>query len=177
MADAAVAKSAADAAQNLANENAAELLTLHKVAKSGSYNDLEDVPSDLVTDAQLDAVKSVLQTAIDGKQASGDYAAAADLKSLQETVEELSGSTASDATVKALQDKVAAIEDDYATDTAMQQVIEMVQGIDSALGALAYQDKVVADFINMELPDGTMAMLKSEGDKATWVTVSVVEGQ
>ena len=195
---AAAAKAAADAAksaQNLADTNAAELMTLHAVAKSGSYTDLEDVPVDLVTDSKLDSVRDALQTAIDGKQQAGDYAQAAALQELQETVEGLSGGAS--ATVGQLQDQleyledvVESIETTYATNdsvsVALEQVRKVIDGIDAELetltktedlGALAYKDKVEANFINMELPSGTMAMLQSNGDTASWVTVSVVEGQ
>ena len=192
------ARAAADAAksaQNLADTNAAELLTLHAVAKSGSYTDLENVPVDLVTDSKLDSVKKALQTAIDGKQQAGDYAQAAELNKLQETVEGLTGGASTTVgqlqnQLEYLEDVVESIETTYATNDsvsiALEQVREVIDGIDAELetltktedlGALAYKDKVEANFINMELPSGTMAMLQSNGDTASWVTVSVVEGQ
>ena len=195
---AAAAQAAADAAksaQNLADTNAADLMALHAVAKSGSYTDLENVPVDLVTDSKLDSVKKALQTAIDGKQQAGDYAQAAELNKLQETVEGLTGGASTTVgqlqnQLEYLEDVVESIETTYATNdsvsVALEQVREVIDGIDAELetltktedlGALAYKDKVEANFINMELPSGTMAMLQSNGDTASWVTVSVVEGQ
>lgn len=82
------AQSVADAAQNLANLNAAELDDLAAVAKTGSYNDLTDKPT-LITQDDLTALRTALESQINAKADAGDYATSGALQGVSDALEEL----------------------------------------------------------------------------------------
>ena len=96
---------------------------LAPVAKSGSYNDLINVPTDLVKQSALDAIETSLENAIK----AGDDAAAADLAALKTQVENMSaGSTE---TVAGLAARVQAIEEaPYAKQSDVADALNKVDG-------------------------------------------------
>ncbi len=98
----------------------------------------------LVTESKLTEVQTALQTAIDGKQAAGDYAAAGELSTLAgqvgtlaQEVENLKDTSASDAVIKALNDEVDAIaasvkaiqDAPYASEDYVSTAIEAVKDL------------------------------------------------
>ena len=83
----------------------------------------------LVTESKLTEVQTALQTAIDGKQAAGEYAAADALEELAADVEALKSSSTSNEVIEQLNAKVDAIAADYVTDSEMQTAIAGVQAL------------------------------------------------
>ena len=98
----------------------------------GSYNDLTDVPTDLVTSAQLNELSAALEAEIAKKQEAGDYAAA---DALQSVVTEL-GTLKADVYTKAeIDTKIADIVSGgkidlsgYATTSALDALSQLVSG-------------------------------------------------
>lgn len=88
-----------------------------------------EIPSvaGFVTTEQLANIQNTLQTAIDDKQAKGDYAAAADLTKLQEDVAALQSGSSGSVDTSALETRIKAIEDTYATDTELNDAIDAVK--------------------------------------------------
>ncbi len=105
---------------------------LATVATTGSYNDLTDVPTDLVTSAQLNELSAALEVEIAKKQDAGDYAAA---DALQSVVTEL-GTLKADVYTKAeIDTKIADIVSGgkidlsgYATTSALDALSQLVSG-------------------------------------------------
>lgn len=105
---------------------------LATVATTGSYNDLTDVPTDLVTSAQLNELSAALEAEIAKKQEAGDYAAA---DALQSVVTEL-GTLKADVYTKAeIDTKIADIVSGgkidlsgYATTSALDALSQLVSG-------------------------------------------------
>lgn len=105
---------------------------LAMVATTGSYNDLTDVPTDLVTSAQLNELSAALEAEIAKKQEAGDYAAA---DALQSVVTEL-GTLKADVYTKAeIDTKIADIVSGgkidlsgYATTSALDALTQLVSG-------------------------------------------------
>ena len=143
------AKTAADSAQNLANLNAAELEDLADVAKSGSYNDLLDQPT-LITQADLNTLRSALETQINAKADAGDVATADSLQDVSDALADLKADSYTKAEIdQKIADAVTGGEIDlsgYATATALNQ----------AIAALEAEDK--------ELSDGLSALTSSLND-------------
>ncbi|MBQ8368055.1 MAG: hypothetical protein IJX43_03295 [Alphaproteobacteria bacterium] len=132
------AKTAADSAQNLANLNASELAGLADVAKSGSYNDLLDQPT-LITQADLDTLRSALETQINAKADAGDVATADALDAVSDALADLKADSYTKAEVDAAIAKVqsgGSIDlKDYAT----------VAALNEAIAALEAEDKTLSD--------------------------------
>ena len=143
------AKTAADSAQNLANLNASELAGLADVAKTGSYNDLLDQPT-LITQADLSALRSALETQINAKADAGDVATADSLQDVSDALADLKADSYTKAEVDAAIAKVQSgggIDlKDYAT----------VAALNEAIAALEAEDK--------ELSDGLSALTSSLND-------------
>ena len=105
---------------------------LATVATTGSYNDLTDVPTDLVTSAQLNELSAALEAEIAKKQEAVDYAAA---DALQSVVTEL-GTLKADVYTKAeIDTKIADIVSGgkidlsgYATTSALDALTQLVSG-------------------------------------------------
>ena len=77
------------------------------------------VLSDFATDDELAAVKKALQEEIAAKQAAGDYATAAELKSLSSAVEALQAGGADKTVLESLKKTVDTISSDYAKKTEL----------------------------------------------------------
>lgn len=113
---------------------------LAPVAFSGSYNDLTDAPTDLVTSAQLNELSAALEAEIAKKQEAGDYAAA---DALQSVVTEL-GTLKADVYTKAeIDTKIADIVSGgkidlsgYATTSALDALSQLVSGNTAEINAL-----------------------------------------
>ena len=143
------AKTAADSAQNLANLNAAELEDLADVAKSGSYNDLLDQPT-LITQADLDTLRSALEAEIAKKQNSGNYATADSLQDVSDALAELKADSYTKAEVDAA---IAKVQSGGSVDLTNYAT---VAALNEAIAALEAEDK--------ELSDGLSALTSSLND-------------
>lgn len=160
------AKTAADSAQNLANLNASELAGLADVAKSGSYNDLLDQPT-LITQADLNTLRSALETQINAKADAGDVATADALDAVSDALADLKADSYTKAEIdQKIADAVTGGEIDlsgYATATALNE----------AIAALEAEDK--------ELSDGLSALTSSlndyvkKGDLDGYLTTETLE--
>ena len=98
----------------------------------------------LVTESKLTEVQTALQTAIDGKQAAGEYAAADALEELAADVEALKSSSTSNEVIEQLNAKVDAIAADYVTDSEMQTAIAGVQALIPSLEGYAKTEDLAA---------------------------------
>ncbi len=92
---------------------------LARVAITGSYTDLINVPTDLINQSTLDAVQQALEAAIDAKQDAGQFADKAALEELKAAVEGLQSGSATNADFAELKEKVTAIESSYAKSADM----------------------------------------------------------
>ena len=113
---------------------------LAPVATSGSYNDLTDVPADLVTSAQLAELRTALETEIAKKQDSGNFAEA---DALQNVVTELNTLTADVYTKAEIDKKIADVVSGgqidlsgYATTSALDALSQLVSGNTAEINAL-----------------------------------------
>ena len=113
---------------------------LAPVATSGSYNDLTDVPTDLVTSAQLEELRTALETEIAKKQDSGNFAEA---DALQNVVTELNTLTADVYTKAEIDKKIADVVSGgqidlsgYATTSALDALSQLVSGNTAEINAL-----------------------------------------
>ena len=113
---------------------------LAPVATSGSYNDLTDVPTDLVTSAQLAELRTALETEIAKKQDSGNFAEA---DALQNVVTELNTLTADVYTKAEIDTKIADVVSGgqidlsgYATASALDALSQLVSGNTAEINAL-----------------------------------------
>jgi len=126
-------------------------------ALQAALNDVTGDLGDFATKVALNDLKTALEQEIAGKQAAGEYAAAADLETLKSDVVALQGSSATGADLTALVNRVKVIEDDYAkkteltaAQTALQASIDELEGLIAAEAVLrenadkALDDKVAA---------------------------------
>ena len=110
--------------------------SLNAVATQVNQNtlDIADLKAaGYLTETDLDDLKTTLQTAIDEKQAKGDYADAAELETLKTTVETLQSGTVDKTVVENLQTTVNAISADYAKKTELTAAEERLQAAIDAI--------------------------------------------
>ena len=129
--------SALDALTALVNGNTNEITAL----KNAGYQTSTDVQgaittaiADMATDQELANLKTTLETAIDEKQAKGEYLVAADLTELNDAIAELQSGKADASTVTTIQETINKLGDTYATksdmtaaDTALQNAINAIE--------------------------------------------------
>lgn len=143
------AKTAADSAQNLADLNAETLDKLPTVAKTGSYNDLLDQPT-LITQADLDTLRSALETQINAKADAGDVATADALDAVSDALADLKADSYTKAEVDAA---IAKVQSGGSVDLTNYAT---VAALNEAIAALEAEDK--------ELSDGLSALTASLND-------------
>ena len=160
------AKTAAASAQNLANLNASELAGLAGVAKSGSYNDLLDQPT-LITQADLNTLRSALETQINAKADAGDVATADALDAVSDALADLKADSYTKAEVDAA---IAKVQSGGSVDLTNYAT---VAALNEAIAALEAEDK--------ELSDGLSALTSSlndyvkKGDLDGYLTTETLE--
>ena len=96
----------------------------------------------LVTTEQLTNIQNTLQTAIDGKQAAGEYAAAADLTALQEQVRVLQEGGSAGVDLTELSTRIQTIENTYATDAELTAAIDAVKALIPSADNFATKDEI-----------------------------------
>ena len=182
-------------AQSTATQNAADIAQIKSagyvkadelatVAKTGSYNDLTDTPT-LITQSDLEVLRSALELKIAQKQEKGEYATVEYLNQVKQTLDALKGDTYTKAEID---DKIKeAIESGdidltgYATKTMLSEMgDELKLLIDNkvdkdGLGQLAYLNQVGATDIDTgDIAAGEMAMLLvDKNGQHSWVSVVV----
>lgn len=160
------AKVAAASAQNLADLNAETLDKLATVAKSGSYNDLLDQPT-LITQADLNTLRSALETQINAKADAGDVATADSLQDVSDALAELKADSYTKAEVDAA---IAKVQSGGSVDLTNYAT---VAALNEAIAALEAEDK--------ELSDGLSALTSSlndyvkKGDLDGYLTTETLE--
>lgn len=182
-------------AQSAATQNAADIAEIKSagyvkadelatVAKTGSYNDLADTPT-LITQSDLDVLRSALELKIEQKQQKGEYATVEYLNQVKQTLDTLKGDTYTKAEID--QKVKEAIESGnidltgYATTTMLSEMgDELKLLIDNkvdkdGLGQLAYLNQVGATNIDTgDIEAGEMAMLLvDKNGQHSWVSVVV----
>ena len=185
----------ATGAQSTAIQNAADIAEIKSagyvkadelatVAKTGSYNDLTDTPT-LITQSDLDVLRSALDLKIAQKQEKGEYATVEYLNQVKQTLDTLKGDTYTKAEID--QKVKEAIESGnidltgYATKTMLGEMgDELKLLIDNkvdkdGLGQLAYLNQVGATDIDTgDIAAGEMAMLLvDKNGQHSWVSVVV----
>ena len=117
----------------------AKTADLAAVATSGSYNDLTDKPT-LITQDDLTALRTALETEIAKKQNSGDYATAEALQTISTELGTLKGDVYTKAEVEAkIAEAATGGEVDlsgYATTSALNTLTELVNGNTTEINAL-----------------------------------------
>lgn len=95
----------------------------------------DEIPGlgNFVTDDELEVVRKALQDEIDAKQALGDYATAAQLQELKNTVDALQTGGADKAAIESLQASVAAISADYAKKSELAETEARLQNAIDAI--------------------------------------------
>lgn len=146
---AADAQSDADAARNMADLNAVALENLAAVAKSGSYNDLLNQPT-LITQADLNTLRSALETQINAKADAGDVATADALDAVSDALADLKADSYTKAEVDAA---IAKVQSGGSVDLTNYAT---VAALNEAIAALEAEDK--------ELSDGLSALTSSLND-------------
>lgn len=139
----------------------ADVADLATVATSGSYNDLIDVPTDLVKQSALGALEASLQSAIK----AGDDAAAEELAALKKQVEGMSAG----GDVAGLEARIAAIENaPYASEAYVDTAVQGVKGLLSDYAKAADVEAELAKKANQDVVDAITASLSGlEQDVAT----------
>ena len=129
----------------------AELVSgLATVATTGSYSDLADKPEipaldGLATSEELDTLRTTLETAIEEKQAKGDYLTAESLTELNNAVSALQSGKADVDTVTTLQNAINGLGDTYATDAELGSAIDGVKALIPSLADYAKTADVEAE--------------------------------
>lgn len=152
------AKVAADAAQNLANLNAAELDKLAAVAKTGSYNDLKDKPT-LITQDDLTALRTALESQINDKADAGDYATSDALQGVSDALAELKNDSYTRTEIdQKIADAVTGGEIDlsnYATVAALNEAKAALEAKDTELSnGLTALTESLTDYVKKSDLDG-----------------------
>ncbi len=178
------AKTAADSAQNLANLNASELAGLADVAKTGSYNDLLDQPT-LITQDDLTALRSALETQIDAKADAGDVATADALQGVSDALADLKEDSYTKAEIdQKIADAVTGGEIDlsgYATVAALNEAKAALEAKDVELsnGLTALTESLTGYVKSSELApvakSGQFSDLQGAPDMTQYVTTTQVE--
>lgn len=198
------ANSAAALAQQTANQNTADITEIKQagyitnsalepyaktedlatVAKTGSYNDLTDTPT-LITQSDLDLLRSALELKIEEKQNKGDYATTEYLNQVKETLETLKKDTYTKTEIdNIIKEAIEEGEIDltgYATTAMLNEMGNQLSLLinnkvdKDGLGQLAYLNQVGANDINTgDVQTGEMAMLLvDENGQHSWVSVVV----
>lgn len=182
-------------AQSTATQNAADIAQIKSagyvkadelamVAKTGSYNDLTDMPT-LITQSDLDVLRSALELKIAQKQEKGEYATVEYLNQVKQTLDALKGDTYTKAEIDDKIKEAIEIGDidltGYATKTMLGEMgDELKLLIDNkvdkdGLGQLAYLNQVGATDIDTGgIEAGEMAMLLvDKNGQHSWVSVVV----
>lgn len=178
------AKVAADAAQNLANLNAAELDELAAVAKTGSYNDLSDKPT-LITQGDLTALRTALESQINAKADAGDYATSGALQDVSDALAELKNDSYTREEInQKIADAVSGGEidlSDYATVAALNEAKAALEAKDTELSnGLTALTESLTDYVKKsELSpvaiSGNYADLEGAPDMNQYVTTTQVD--
>ena len=178
------AKVAADAAQNLANLNAAELDELAAVAKTGSYNDLSDKPT-LITQDDLTALRTALESQINAKADAGDYATSGALQDVSDALAELKNDSYTREEInQKIADAVSGGEidlSDYATVAALNEAKAALEAKDTELSnGLTALTESLTDYVKKsELSpvaiSGNYADLEGAPDMNQYVTTTQVD--
>ncbi|MBR1953621.1 MAG: hypothetical protein IKA25_00920 [Alphaproteobacteria bacterium] len=178
------AKVAADAAQNLANLNAAELDGLADVAKTGSYNDLSDKPT-LITQDDLTALRTALESQINAKADAGDYATSGALQDVSDALAELKNDSYTREEInQKIADAVSGGEidlSDYATVAALNEAKAALEAKDTELlNGLTALTESLTDYVKKsELSpvaiSGNYADLEGAPDMNQYVTTTQVD--
>ncbi len=201
---AADAKFAASTAQNMADLNAADIKELQDagyitssaltpyaksenlaaVATSGSYNDLIDLPT-LVTQDDLTALRTALESQIEAKEDAGDYATSEALKEVSDTLADLKNDSYTKAEIdQKIADVVTDGEIDlsgYATAAALNEVKAALEAKDTELSdGLAVLISSLTDYVKKsELSavavSGSYNDLKDAPDMQQYVTNETLE--
>ena len=169
----------------------AELVSgLATVATTGSYSDLADKPEipaldGLATSEELDTLRTTLETAIEEKQAKGDYLTAESLTELNNAVSALQSGKADASTVTALQNAINGLGETYATkadmsaaDTALQNAIDAIDLTPYAKTADVEAGLALKEDVSNKVADMTAEQIEamSSTDKATkYPSISVAQ--
>ncbi len=135
--------------------------------------------SDLVTSDQLSALRTALETEIEKKQASGDYATAAGLKTVSDSLAELTGKVYTKAEVD---QKIAEAATGGSIDLSGYATVEQLSALDSKYQAKGDYLTAASELNGANIAAGTVAKAAlAEGvqaslDKADAAVVTVVPG-
>ncbi|MBO5663122.1 MAG: hypothetical protein J6S12_04680, partial [Alphaproteobacteria bacterium] len=116
-----------------------------------------DMPdfNNLATHSDLVALERALQAEIAAKHASGDYATAAQLQELKNTVETLQTGGADKAAIESLQASVATISADYAKkselDKTEQDLRDAINVVDAAVQAIDLSQYATVEDVDAKL--------------------------
>lgn len=201
--EAADAKLAASSAQNMADLNAADIKELQEagyitdsaltpyaksadlaaVATSGSYNDLLDQPT-LITQADLNSLRSALEAQIEGKAEAGDFATSGALKEVSDALAALTDDVYTKAQIdKKIADAISGGDIDlsgYATSTALNEVKASLEAKDKEIsdGLAALTDSLTGYVKKSELAtvatSGSYNDLKDKPSLEQYVTNTAV---
>ena len=117
----------------------------------------KDIPflADLATRSDLRALERALQAEIAAKHAAGDYATAAQLQELKNTVETLQTGGADKAAIESLQASVATISANYAKkselDKTEQDLRSAIDAVDAAVKAIDLSQYATVDDVDAKL--------------------------
>ena len=117
----------------------------------------KDIPflADLATRGDLRALERALQAEIAAKHAAGDYATAAQLQELKNTVETLQTGGADKAAIESLQASVATISANYAKkselDKTEQDLRSAIDAVDAAVKAIDLSQYATVDDVDAKL--------------------------
>ena len=116
-----------------------------------------DMPDfkNFATHSDLAALERALQAEIAAKHAAGDYATAAQLQELKNTVETLQTGGADKAAIESLQASVAAISADYAKKSELnateQDLRDAIDAVDAAVQAIDLSQYATVDDVDAKL--------------------------
>lgn len=178
------AQSTADAAQNLANLNAVELDGLAAVAKTGSYNDLSDTPT-LITQDDLTALRTALESQINDKADAGDYATSGALQNVSDALAELKNDSYTREEIdQKIADAVSGGEIDlsnYATVAALNEAKAALEAKDTELSnGLTALTESLTDYVKVSALSpvaisGSYNDLSDTPDMTQYVTTTQVD--
>lgn len=178
------AQSTADAAQNLANLNAVELDGLAAVAKTGSYNDLSDKPT-LITQDDLTALRTALESQINDKADAGDYATSGALQNVSDALAELKNDSYTREEIdQKIADAVSGGEIDlsnYATVAALNEAKAALEAKDTELSnGLTALTESLTDYVKVSALSpvaisGSYNDLSDTPDMTQYVTTTQVD--
>ena len=117
----------------------------------------KDIPflTDLATRSDLTTLEKVLQAEIAAKHAAGDYATAAQLQELKNTVETLQAGGADKAAIESLQASVAEISADYAKKSELnateQDLRDAIDAVDAVVQAIDLSQYATVEDVDAKL--------------------------